>query len=273
MTEGTSTFAYDSLESIRKRLLDLSSRNALLNYKFPRGKCLQFIDTTPDILFNALNENSVIDLLPVPKPSDSEIKKYYGMEEKDKASIKDQTPSAESWAKQLGYQTNFELDENCSKDSLVVKDNNILQTLLYPKDLETRLKHIRQQAQSSISETGSNVLYIAIGFLEWTDSKDSNLKRLAPLFTLPVKIEKKAKAKHGGYDNFELTMLDEGLLSNITLHEKLKNDFGLELPLLDDESTPEDYFKLIEKNILAHEEGWSIKRRACISLLNFTKQA
>ena len=78
MTEGISTFAYDSLESIRKRLLDLSSRNALLNYKFPRGKCLQFIDTTPDILFNALNENVVLDLVPVPKPSDSEIKKYYG---------------------------------------------------------------------------------------------------------------------------------------------------------------------------------------------------
>lgn len=29
MTEGAVTFAYDSLESIRKRLLDLSSRNAL----------------------------------------------------------------------------------------------------------------------------------------------------------------------------------------------------------------------------------------------------
>ena len=273
MTEGISTFAYDSLESIRKRLLDLSSRNALLNYKFPRGKCLQFINTTPDILFNALNEKNIIDLLPVPKPSDSEIKKYYGIDEKDKASVKDQIPSVEFWAKQLGYQTNFELDENCSKDSLIVKDNNILQTLLYPKDLETRLKHIRQQAESSISETGSNILYITIGFLEWTDSKDSNLKRLAPLFTLPVKIEKKAKSKHGGYDNFELTMLDEGLLSNVTLHEKLKNDFGLELPLLDDESTPEDYFKFIEKNILAHEQAWSIKRRVCMSLLNFTKQA
>lgn len=51
MTEGAVTFAYDSLESIRKRLLDLSSRNALLNYKFPRGKCLQFIETTPNAVF------------------------------------------------------------------------------------------------------------------------------------------------------------------------------------------------------------------------------
>ena len=55
MTEGAVTFAYDSLESIRKRLLDLSSRNALLNYKFPRGKCLQFIETTPNAVFKALS--------------------------------------------------------------------------------------------------------------------------------------------------------------------------------------------------------------------------
>ncbi|WP_104472738.1 DUF4011 domain-containing protein [Acinetobacter indicus] len=56
MTEGATTFAYDSLESIRKRLLDLSSRNALLNYKFPRGKCLQFIETTPNAVFKALSD-------------------------------------------------------------------------------------------------------------------------------------------------------------------------------------------------------------------------
>ena len=273
MTELKSTFAYDSLESIRKRLLDLSSRNALLNYKFPKGKSLQLIDTAPNILFNILNENKIIDLLPVPKPTDSEVKLYCGVDEKEKLSNKYQELSVELWANHLGYQTSFDLDESRINNSKAIESKNILQALLYPKDLEARLKHIRQQGESSISETGSNVLYIAIGFLEWTDSKDSNLKRLAPLFTLPVKIEKKAKAKNGGYDNFELSMLDDGILSNVTLHEKLKNEFGLELPLLDDESTPEDYFKLIEKNILAHQAGWSIKRRACICLLNFTKQA
>lgn len=179
MTEGTATFAYDSLESIRKRLLDLSSRNSLLNYKFPRGKCLQFIETTPNSIFKALNDRKIIDLLPIPKPLDAELKSYYGVEEKNGSGIKDHGPSVESWAKHLGYEISFELSHNYTSNSSKPENTHVLQSLLYPKDLETRVKYIRQQAESFINETGSNVLYIAIGFLEWTESKDSNLKRLA----------------------------------------------------------------------------------------------
>ncbi|MCE7531891.1 DUF4011 domain-containing protein [Acinetobacter nosocomialis] len=273
MNEAKTTFAYDSLESIRKRLLDTSSRNALLNYKFPRGKCIQFIETTPDFIFKALNDKKIIDLVPIPKPTEVDIRNYYGDGIKTSALSKEQEPSSEVWAKHLGFQTSFELVQSDSVYESDAIKNDYLQSLLYPKDLEARVKYIRQQAESYINETGSNVLYIAIGFLEWSESKDSNLKRLAPLFTLPVKVEKKAKAKQGGYDNFELSMLDEGILSNITLHEKLKNEFGLELPLIDEEVTPDEYFDLIEKNILKHQLGWSIKRKVCMCLLNFTKQA
>ncbi|MGU2910498.1 DUF4011 domain-containing protein [Acinetobacter baumannii] len=192
MNEATSTFAYDSLESIRKRLLDTSSRNALLNYKFPRGKCIQFIETTPNFIFKALNEKKILDLIPIPKPTEVEIRNYYGDGNKNSGRSKEQEPSAEAWAKHLGFQTSFELIQSDSISSSDTTKNDDLQSLLYPKDLEARVKYIRQQAESFINETGSNVLYIAIGFLEWSESKDSNLKRLAPLFTLPVKIEKKA---------------------------------------------------------------------------------
>jgi hypothetical protein len=30
---------------------------------------------------------------------------------------------------------------------------------------------------------------------------------------------------------------------------------------------------ITEQNILAHEKGWKIQRKACMCLLNFTKQA
>lgn len=271
MTEGTTAFAYDSLESIRKRLLDLSSRNTLLNYKFPRGKCLQFIETTPNAVFKVLNDKKTIDLLPIPKPTDAEIKAYYEHEGKKASDSADMVPTVESWARYLGYQTSFDLQQKNLGTSHA--DGDCLQSLLYPKDLEARVKYIKQQAESSLNETGSNILYIAIGFLEWAESKDSSLTRLAPLFTLPIRIDKKPKTKNGGYDNFEITLLDDGLLSNVTLHEKLKNEFGLDLPLLNEEITPEEYFTLIEKNILAHEKGWKIQRKACMCLLNFTKQA
>lgn len=261
MAEMTSNFAYDSLASIRKRLLDLSSRNALLNYKFPKGKSIQFVAITPNQIFDMINRNVAIDLLAVPTPTDIQLKNYYLNNEPSDTDKKNLIPSAEKWAKYLAV------------DNLPTDVENVLRTLLYSKDLDTRAKHIRQQSESAISETGSNILYLAIGFLEWKESQDSDLKRLAPLFTIPVKIEKKLKSKQGGYDCYQIKMLDDGLISNVTLQEKLKNDFGLELPLLDENSHPEAYFKLIEDNIIQHKKNWCIKQQVGLVLLNFTKQA
>jgi hypothetical protein len=34
----------EALQSLRTRLLDLSSRNRLLNYRHPKARCIQFVD-------------------------------------------------------------------------------------------------------------------------------------------------------------------------------------------------------------------------------------
>lgn len=273
MTEVTSKFAYDSLASIRKRLLDLSSRNALLNYKFPKGKSIQFIQITPNQIFEILSSRADIDLLAIPMPTDIELNSYYLLNKIDEKDKKNMIPPAEKWAKYLGINTQLEFSINLNKDEEISVTHNTLQTLLYTKDLDTRVKYIRQQSESAISETGSNILYIAIGFLEWKESQESDSKRLAPLFTIPVKIEKKDKSKQGGYDRYQIKILDDGLISNVTLQEKLKNDFGLELPLLDEDSKPENYFKQIEENIIKYKKEWCIRKQVSLILLNFTKQA
>ena len=176
MTEVTSNFAYDSLASIRKRLLDLSSRNALLNYKFPKGKSIQFTAITPNQIFDMINRDVVIDLLAVPTPTNTQLKDYYLNTEPSDKDKQNLIPSAEKWAKYLAIDTIPTDNEHNAE--------NVLQTLLYSKDLDTRAKYIRQQSESAMSETGSNILYLAIGFLEWKENQDSALKRLAPLFTL-----------------------------------------------------------------------------------------
>ena len=33
-----------AIEKLRTRLLDLSARNGLLNFRHPKGRCLQFVD-------------------------------------------------------------------------------------------------------------------------------------------------------------------------------------------------------------------------------------
>lgn len=48
--------------------------------------------------------------------------------------------------------------------SLVSPEKSPLQTYFYPNELELLLDKIRKQAASAIEETGSNILYLALGF-------------------------------------------------------------------------------------------------------------
>ena len=64
-----------------------------------------------------------------------------------------------------------------------------IQTLLYPYELEARLKNLMQTAESAIQEMGANILYLAFGFLEWFENSNDNA-RIAPLFLVPVLMHK-----------------------------------------------------------------------------------
>ena len=50
-----------------------------------------------------------------------------------------------------------------------------IQTLLYPYELETRLKNLLQTAESAIQEMGANILYLIFSFLEWFDNDNAFL--------------------------------------------------------------------------------------------------
>lgn len=54
--DASKKFAFDSLESIRKRLLDLTGRNSLLNFRHPKSSCIRFIDELPDQIYTVLQD-------------------------------------------------------------------------------------------------------------------------------------------------------------------------------------------------------------------------
>ena len=55
------------------------------------------------------------------------------------------------------------------------------------------------------------------------------------------------------------------------MKEKLQADFGLALPLFNEEETPESYFASVKKVVEQHKPKWSVKRYGALSLLNFGK--
>ncbi|MFC0819618.1 DUF4011 domain-containing anti-phage protein Hhe [Moraxella marmotae] len=255
----SSEFAFNSLENVRKRLLDLTTRNTLLSYRATKGKSLPIFGISPNQIFEILNENGSLPLEPVPMPSAKQLSEQ-NFEDNNYSS--ENLPPSEEWAKYLGLNLSPELPQQSTELSK-------LQTNLYMPELEKRLKYIRTQANSAVEETGANILYLALGFLEWTEANNSR-KRLAPLFTLPILIEDEIK---NGNRIYSIKLKEEGIFSNVTLREKLSHDFDLVLPLITEEQSPEDYFRDVECAIKKSQPNWRVKRQAFVALLNFSKQA
>ena len=96
------------------------------------------------------------------------------------------------------------------------------------------------------------MLYLVFGFLEWYESDDSSQPHLAPLIVLPVTIE-----RTGGKGRAVETVLEysgEDVETNLSLVEKMRRDFGLEIPLLEEEDTPDRYFEKFSRDTEAQEK-------------------
>lgn len=269
--------ATQAIKRLRKKLLDLTGRNVLLNYRHPRASCLRLIDELPNQIVDRLTNGDIFDLSPVPEPRESELIEA-GYLEYDEATgqivvIKD-LPTPKEWAAKLGLKTTHELPHPKTIDDDEEKHQDLeLQTMLYAPQLEARLKSIRGKAESAISETGANILYLVLGFLEWFEDENSDRPRLAPLVTIPVELERGGLNKSKGSYSYNIKIKDDGVLNNITLSEKLKNDFGLGLPEYTENISPEDYFSSVEEALLENKPDWKIRRYCSLSLLNFSKQA
>ena len=277
MDSSTSTklndnFAFDSLKSIRNRLLDLTGRNRLLNFKHGRGGFIRVIDEMPDQLAENILESHKFTFIPVDEPLREELIEYGYIdidEEGQEVKVKSD-PSAKEWANIKGLNTNYELPQSIKSPDSKHNDTNI-QSLLYPRELEAQLRNIRTKANTAIEETGANILYLAFGFLEWFEDDNSSVSRQAPLYLIPVKIDRASLNKNLGTYTYTIEYTAEDIISNLSLREKLKHDFHLELPEVTEDVLPEDYLKQVESQFLRHKPLWKVKRFSTLSMFDFGK--
>ena len=117
-----------------------------------------------------------------------------------------------------------------------------IQTLQLPRDLERRMNSILSKSRTWRQETGINVLQAAFGILEWSDpnSRDTNI---SPLIVLPVGIQARKSARGVEYS---VAGLGENPETNGVLRERLKRDYGLDLPEYTSGSV-EDYLDEVAK--------------------------
>lgn len=254
--DSSTTSLTAALEQLRLRLLDLTGRNRLINLKHTPGKAMQFVQGTPADLYAKLveaNTKSVVNILGLPEPLRRDWIEKNG---------RLQRPEPRDWAvkKEIPLSYDIDVPEDGEGDSF-------LRALLYPDDLAKHLRKIEREANLAIEETGANMLFLVLGFLEFPDQKNSDKNFLAPLICLPVTMSKK---EVGGEQQFSLQFTGDDISDNLSLREKLRNDFGLHFPELDDEQIDvEEYFEEV-KAVIDKRPNFTFRNRISLCLLSFS---
>lgn len=131
-----------------------------------------------------------------------------------------------------------------------------LETRLGPDALAKKLLKIAREAKTAEEEQGVNILYLALGFMTWFEDKSSSIPREAPLVLLPVELVRNQRTS-----TYDLRIRDDDLLTNLPLQQRLKEDFGIDLPdvELGESWSPSSYFDQVE-SVIAARKGWKIDR-------------
>lgn len=259
----------ESLNEIRKKLLDLSRRNTLLNYKHPANRALRVVDELPDQLFGELMSEKSFVFEPLPRLPLLDESMPVRVRTFLEASADPRRPSVQEWARFHGIDPSYELPSTGSSGKQH-RDLSI-QTLLFPKDLESRLRTMSQLARTAIEESGANILYLAFGFLEWRESDDSEQVSLAPLVLVPVTLKKeKGLDPKTRRERFSVEYSGEDIQTNLSLRERISRDFSISLPELEEDDSPETYVNRC-RTLLETQPRWRILRNVTLGFFQFGK--
>ena len=250
----------EALEKLRSSLLNLTGRNRLLNFKHTPAKSIQFVHSDIDATFNALVANSNrVPLLALPEPPESEHVEVAG---------RTRRPENHQFAESRGISGSYDLDMPASAADPPAQGAR-LQTLHYADQLGSHARKLDREARLAIEETGSNMLYLVVGFLEYTDRPGGEAVWLAPLLSIPVAIE---RTEGMPVPKFHIAPTGEELEANLSLREKLNLDYDkFQMPEYDPESdeTASTYLTRVAEAV-KDMPRWRVRRMMTLTLLSFS---
>ena len=151
------------LTKLRAKLLDLTLRNRLLNFKYSPKSVVRVVDEIPCILFSKLTAGSSLIFRPVPDPKfenyEDEITLSFNDGDEKGQPVK-KRPPVERYAVTIGIDPSFTLKPRQNGRNKPSHNDNLIQTLLYPDDLEQVMGRIHNLYRTALEETGNNLLYL-----------------------------------------------------------------------------------------------------------------
>jgi len=230
MTTGKS-----DLEELRNRLLDLTLRNNLLNYKPSAARSIEIIESNLAGIYNTL----ILD--------EKGMKFHPG--EKDTSSAPEE--------KNIWKYPIFSKSSKHTDSTLATPYTDI--------ELRKKLYSLQNKSRTVFEEQGYPTLYLALGFVQWTENESSKQLK-APLLLLPVDLERQ-KIK----ENYTLRWTGEDPVVSLSLSAKFAEQ-GIELPDLGHPDTAAEvgaFFDAVEETIKS--KGWTLCPEIVLDLFSFKK--
>ncbi|NOU33607.1 MAG: DUF3320 domain-containing protein [Polyangiaceae bacterium] len=230
----------------RDRLLDLSLRNKLLNFRD---------DVKGALKLATLDIAKLEDLL----AADTEV------------TVHPRPPTDERDARDPKLARTRVADSVIESDRARDLAAGVIHCVYDDVRMAKHAVHLEREARTALEEGGANVLYVAIGFLRWYESDETPGPKMAPLLLVPVKLAYARSSRR-----LSMVRLPEEPVVNHTLIEKVKRDFGVDLsPIaaLDSDESGVDVCLLLRRarESIQRMKRWEVIEEAHIGLFSFAK--
>ena len=241
----------DRLVRWQRKLLDLSLRNNLLNFKGGK-KSLKLEAPDPGALEDLLAEGRTLKLLSRPDLMDGADPRNQAIHEgREREDVR----------------------REHAREALLRHE---IFVAIQQTELDSRLVELYRAARTTLQEGGANTLFLALGFLSWTrDEKgktQAGQRYRAPLILVPVTLNRKSVRS-----GFSLTLHDDEPRFNPTLIEMLRQDFKLNLGVVEGELPKDDagldvvtIWKAVSQAV-KDIPGWEVSEDVALAMFSFAK--
>ncbi|MCO4770654.1 MAG: DUF3320 domain-containing protein [Deltaproteobacteria bacterium] len=229
----------------KARLLDLTLRNRLLNYRETRRSVPLLV---PDLaaLEDRVSGGALVSLRPKPDLLD-------GADPRDPELLRRRT------------------GEDVLTNYLAAHlREGIAHSVLTETEQRKRITELYRSSRSAFREGGANILFLAIGYLRWFETERSEEPRLAPLLLVPVEL-----VRRNAMETPRLRVRDDEPRFNVTLSRKLLTEYGIELDLdeLPGDASGVAVQELLDivRTAIVDVPRWEVLEQAHLSVFSFQK--
>lgn len=220
-----------AVEGLRRKLIDTSRRNRLLNYRSSKTHGVDVVGEESASVFRLLvSEGKTMSFTGPPDPP---------------------RRAAEGEDSDLLTETGF--FEPAAEARVVDTGDQKLNTAVTHTSLQNRLLHTWRQATAQLDEQGINTLFLALGMLEWKEADAAASATFAPLILVPVAL---TRTSTGG---FRLKYDENEIGTNLSLQVAIDKQ-GVKLPDIPQDLSSFDvsaYFDSV-RSVIRLKDGWNV---------------